>query len=121
MAKILVVDDQESTGNLIALVLGENHTVFEARNGAEGLLEFENHNPDLVITDLDMPVMNGIEMVRRVRALSREVKIIAYSTFHRRGSRAEMLSAGADLCLMKPGSLKTLEEAVANILSSNKT
>src|SRR5438552_15999932 len=120
MAKILVVDDQESTGNLIALVLGESHTVIGARNGAEGLVEFEKHNPDLVITDLEMPVMNGIEMVQKLRGLSHEVKIIAYSTFHRRGSRAEMLSAGADLCLMKPGNITTLEEAVASLLSPDK-
>jgi PAS domain S-box-containing protein len=68
MARILVVDDQPAGRELTAMLLGHrHHEVLEAGNGAQALALISQHHPDLVITDLLMPVMDGFELVRRLR------------------------------------------------------
>ena len=119
MATILIVDDEANLRAILAIALGESHKVIEASNGEEGLREFEKHKPELIITDLAMPVMNGLEMVCRLRASNSQVKIVVLSTFHN-NSEAEILKAGADLCLKKPIDLNTLEQAITPLLKAQK-
>ena len=72
MATILIVDDVPAhRTRLIELLSPCQHRLIEAANGAEGLASFERERPDLVITDVLMPVMDGYELVRRLRADSR--------------------------------------------------
>jgi two-component system, OmpR family, response regulator VanR len=115
MATILVVDDEASVRLIVCMALGDQHRVVEACNGLDGLEKFKKYNPELIITDLVMPALSGIDMVRKLRVLSEEVKIIALSTFHKH-EEGEILNAGADLCLSKPVGLNTLEEAIDNLL-----
>ncbi len=69
MATILVVDDSAVVRRMLALVLGRNgHGVRFATNGEEALQAMRSELPDLVITDLEMPVMDGIALVRALRA-----------------------------------------------------
>jgi YesN/AraC family two-component response regulator len=119
MATILIVDDEENLRAILSIALGESHKIIEASNGEEGLREFEKHLPELIITDLTMPVMNGIDMIRKVRASNSQVKIVVISTFHHFGE-TEILKAGADLCLRKPVDLKTLEQAIAPLFKAQR-
>ena len=69
MATVLVVDDYPDNRELmVALLSDHGHTMLEARDGAEGLQIAQARRPDLVITDLVMPVMDGYELVRELRA-----------------------------------------------------
>src|SRR5688500_11092996 len=79
VATILVVDDDPAIRLFISAVLRSNHQVLEAINGKEGLSMYGSHNPELVITDLDMPVMNGLEFVKALRLAGIKVKIISMS------------------------------------------
>ncbi len=70
MATVLAVDDSPSIRQMIKVVLGPaGHTVIEAGDGAEGLAKARSETVNLVITDLNMPVMNGLEMIKQLRTL----------------------------------------------------
>src|SRR2546428_13409024 len=104
MATILVVDDCELFRSLINEVLSPDHFVIEASNGKEGLSLFTTHYPDLVLTDLNMPVMAGKDFLRHLRVLARNwsVKIAMISSdYDEFGEPEEILELGADLYLSK--------------------
>lgn len=119
MATILTVDDEPYIRTLLAAVFGANHLVLKASNGMEGLHMLALHEVDLIITDLQMPIMSGLDFVRHVRRFpgKDKVKIIATSTsFYFPEQRNAMQKAGADLCLEKPVDVETIQRAVARLL-----
>jgi CheY-like chemotaxis protein len=80
MAWILVVDDDWSYRNMLRLILeGRGHVVLEAADGGEGLALYEQHNPDVVITDMIMPGVEGGEVIAEIRKRGDRVGIIAVS------------------------------------------
>lgn len=82
MARVLVVDDEPDYRFLLRMVLrGQDIDVVEASNGQRALEEIDSHLPDLVITDLHMPVMDGSELVTRLRAEERtaHVRVLLWS------------------------------------------
>src|SRR3954454_23652396 len=69
MARILIIEDEPASRDLLVTLLGyQGYTVLEARDGVEGLALTLTERPDLVITDILMPAMDGYEFARRVRA-----------------------------------------------------
>lgn len=117
MATILVVDDDVAIRALINATLSSNYAVIEASNGQEALQLFDAYHPNLVITDYELPAMDGLELVRTMRALNAKVKIIAASRlFNYEEDCRLMLQAGADLCVPKPIDLTTLEKSVVFLL-----
>ena len=119
MAIILIVDDEPNVRTLLSIAFGDQYTVLEAADGWEGFQLFEQHHPDLIITDSNMPVMSGTEMVKRIRASGSQVKIIACSTFRTPQAQERIVTAGVDLCLKKPADLTTLETAIAKLLETS--
>src|SRR5688500_1343270 len=80
MARILVVDDQRANIQLVQLILRETgHTVHAANNGAGALAQLETEPCDLLITDMFMPIMDGIELITRCRELYPGLPIVAIS------------------------------------------
>jgi CheY-like chemotaxis protein len=80
MATILVIDDQEPIRTLLRTALeGAGHVVLDAPNGRLGLDLYQKHVADLVITDIDMPEMNGLEMMLELTKNFLDVKVIAIS------------------------------------------
>lgn len=102
---ILLVDDTSSLAEAIADMLRmEGFGVGLAANGMEGLAMLEQRRYDLILTDLRMPVMDGIEFIKQVRrrnALPR-IPIIVLSAQAGELNKLESIQAGADLFLMKP-------------------
>ena len=118
MATILTIDDEESIRTLVRCALSDRYTVLEACDGLEGLRMFMSHNPDLIITDQKMPVMTGIDLVKRVRISSTKVWIVAISSsFNNKEEKLAMLNAGADICLPKPVAITFLEQVVTQLLN----
>lgn len=77
---VLVIEDHEGMGQTIeALVVAAGHTVARARNGEKGVALFHQHRFDLVITDILMPVQEGLETIQQLRAMKPDLKIIAVS------------------------------------------
>ena len=103
---VLVIEDHEGMGETIeALVVAAGHTVVRARNGQKGVALFTQGKFDLVITDILMPVQEGLETIQQLLALKPDLKIIAVSgSGHSRGM--DFLPAarafGAVATLQKP-------------------
>lgn len=103
MAEILVVDDEQSFRQVMRFKLQEmGHTVELAENGAIGYERFAERSPDLVITDLFMPEMDGLELTRRISAVSRETPVIVLTAFGDIQSAVSAMKLGAIDYLTKP-------------------
>ena len=105
MATILTVDDSPSVRQLVRIVLeGAGYTVIEAENGQEGLTQATSTAVDLVITDLNMPVMDGLEFIRGLRAMPAVVgvPIVFLTTESNDAVKQEAKAAGATGWITKP-------------------
>jgi two-component system KDP operon response regulator KdpE len=100
--KILVVDDDPQIRRVVRVILvGEGYEVVEARSGDAALLKFREFLPDLVLLDLNMPGMNGLETCRALRETS-DVPIIFLTVRREEDQKVEALDAGADDYVTKP-------------------
>ncbi|HEY0988981.1 MAG TPA: ATP-binding protein [Kofleriaceae bacterium] len=101
---ILLADDDERLAEMIGRVLGDEYTVIIAHDGAEALALVPEHQPQMLITDIDMPEVNGIELSRRFRELTgdRLAPIIVLSAMLDLGTRMAGLEAGAVDYVTKP-------------------
>ena len=116
--KILVVDDDNDSRNLICFILETEGAEINAVSSAiEALSVIEQFQPDLVISDIGMPQMNGYELIKQIRQLSntvRDVKAIALSSYTSQKDRQESVSAGFNDYLNKPLDINSLMNAIAS-------
>ena len=121
MPRVLVIDDDEDLRTLIkAMLVGVGHRVEEATDGAEGLRAFGKHAPDLVLTDISMPGLDGHEVISALRVANAEVPIIAVSGGSAVAKDELLLEAarlGAVEVIMKPFEFEQLVGAVNRALS----
>lgn len=117
-AKLLIIDDDNVVRASVAAYLEDSgFEVFQAGNGVQGLAAFQTHQPDLVICDLRMPQMDGLELIQRVSALDAEVPIIVLSGAGVMNDAVGALRLGAADYLIKPlEDLAVLEHAVSRAL-----
>jgi two-component system KDP operon response regulator KdpE len=100
--RAVVIDDEPQIRKLIRLALtSERYEVFEAENGQLGLMEIAYRKPDIVLLDLGLPDMEGVEVIRRLREWSR-VPVIVLSVREGVSDKVSALDAGADDYLTKP-------------------
>jgi DNA-binding response OmpR family regulator len=121
MSRILLIEDDPALCRALRLALEKSgHAVTEAPNGRKGLPAFLQHPPQLVITDIFMPEVDGIETIRAFRKLRPEVPIIAISGGGRLGSPADYLRMarmiGANQILDRPLEIDALRAAAAQLL-----
>jgi two-component system KDP operon response regulator KdpE len=101
-ATILVVEDEPEIRRFLRSALGaEGYRVVEAETGARGAIEAGTHKPDLAIVDLGLPDMDGVELIRRIRAWS-PMPLVVLSARAREQAKVEALDAGADDYVTKP-------------------
>jgi CheY-like chemotaxis protein len=121
MANILIVDDRPPNRQyLSALLAYANHNMFEAENGAEALDIARVRRPDLVITDILMPSMDGYQFTKQLRAdpLIASTPVIFYTaTYREREARALAESCGVRTVLPKPSSPEAIMAAVNSELA----
>jgi two-component system KDP operon response regulator KdpE len=99
--RILVVDDERSIRRFLKASLGGQYAVFEATTGEEALLAVAADRPDIIILDLGLPDMDGVEVTRRLREWS-QTPIIVVSVREQEKDKIAALDAGADDFLTKP-------------------
>ena len=105
---ILVVEDDPPVRNLITTTLRTNdYRYLVAVNGETALLEVSSHNPEIVLLDLGLPDMDGVEIIRQIRTWS-NLPIIVISARSEDTDKIEALDAGADDYLTKPFSVEEL-------------
>jgi len=120
LAKILIVDDDGALRTLLGLCfLRRGHSIVVASNGAEGLACVTAQAPDLVVTDVNMPVLDGLELLRQLRADGHaDLPVIVLTA--RADQRAAAIAAGADAFLVKPVPLRQLSETAERLLAERR-
>lgn len=105
---ILVVEDDASVRNLITTTLrAHDYKYLTAQNGSSAILEASSHNPDIILLDLGLPDMDGVEIIKKIRTWS-TVPIIVISARSEDTDKIDALDAGADDYLTKPFSVEEL-------------
>ncbi|MCA9752872.1 MAG: response regulator [bacterium] len=120
MAKrILVVDDQESMREMLADLLDlMGLTVSTVGSGAEALRLLEDQEVDLVITDLNMPQMDGMELMKQVKAAHPGLPVIVITGYGTFNTEKQVLSNGADGYIPKPCTINRVQETVTAALGA---
>lgn len=115
--KILIVEDDRHIVTLVSYILGrEGYEVQVARDGVEGLDLARQFRPDLVVLDLNMPRMDGVEMCRRLKA-EQNPAVIFLTVHTERTAVTRGYRAGADDYMVKPFELEELVQRVKSLLS----
>ena len=104
MKKVLVVEDVDFNRDLVVQLLEERYHVIEAANGQEGVALAEQERPDLILMDLSLPVMDGWEATRRLKANDalRAIPVIALTAHAMKGDEEKALAAGCEDYIAKP-------------------
>lgn len=122
MARVLVVDDAMFMRASIQKMLEANgHTLAaEAEDGREALKKYEEVQPDVVILDITMPGMNGLEVLRKMKKLDPAAKIIICSAIGYQATIAEAIECGAKDFIVKPFEASQLIAAIEKVMNSKK-
>jgi two-component system chemotaxis response regulator CheY len=120
---IVVVEDHEDARTYLAIFLsGLGANVVLAKDGIEGLEAVKKHDPDLVITDLQMPRIDGFELLREIRALKPDVRgsvpIIAMTAFGTTIENARLANMGFQAWMQKPFTVEKLLATVQALLDA---
>ncbi len=117
--KILVVDDTELNRELLTQLLEDEFDLVTAEDGVEALAKIEQEKPDLVLMDLGLPVMDGWEATRRIKAneAHKHIPVIAVTSHAMVGEESKALEAGCDEYLPKPIDEEELFKKIHDFLS----
>lgn len=124
LCRLLVVDDEESIRTLIGEVCLDSGIQVElamAADGQEAWDTFRSFSPDIVVTDVCMPGIDGIELLRRIRRVSRDVDVIVITAFAQTGMVVEALKCGATNFIEKPFTVSTITREVSQSVARWKT
>lgn len=114
---ILIIEDEHTISNFICRALSANdYKPIPAASGQEGLSLFFSHGPDLVLLDLGLPDMDGLDVLSQLRDLPREVPVIIISARDRESEKVKALDMGADDYVVKPFGIMELQARVKALL-----
>lgn len=117
MAKILIVEDDESLSRMVSeWLVGEHHTVEVSHDGADAMEKLQFYDFDLVILDLNLPSMGGINILKKYRSSGKETPVLILTGQDRIEDKEVGLDSGADDYLTKPFHMKELSARVRAIL-----
>ncbi len=123
MAKILVVDDDAMNLRRAVTALEQaSHEVLSAADGGEGIEAARAHAPDLVLMDIQMPSMDGVTVLKRLRAEPRTaaLNVVAFTALTMKGDRERLFAEGFDGYLEKPIRYKEFLASVAALLAGEQ-
>ena len=117
--KILVVDDASFMRMMIKDILTKNgfEVLGEAENGLKAVEKYKELNPDLVIMDITMPEMDGIQAVKEIKKINNNAKIVMCSAMGQQAMVIESIQAGAKDFIVKPFQADRVVDAVKKVLS----
>jgi YesN/AraC family two-component response regulator len=117
--KIVIADDSSLLRDRIkslVISVNNNSVVYEAENGADALQIIKKREPDLVILDIRMPEMNGIEVLKKIRELKMKVKVCILTNYAYPIYKRRCFEAGADFFLRKTEDFEEIEIIVSDML-----
>lgn len=119
MRRILVIEDQEDNRAILRdLLTAAGYALIEAVNGAEGVAKAEAEKPDLILMDIQMPVMDGYEATRHIKAIPSlaRIPVIAVTSYALSGDEAKTREAGCDGYVAKPYSPRQMLATIRGFL-----
>ena len=119
-ATVLVVDDHALLRTGVANIINQEpdlRVVAEAANGREAVAAYEEHRPDVTLMDLRMPVMEGVEAVRQIRAFDAHARVVVLTTYDADEDIARALEAGAKAYILKDISASALVACIHDVLA----
>jgi two-component system, cell cycle response regulator DivK len=119
MKRILVIEDQEDNRAILRdLLTTVGYELVEAVNGADGVAKAEAEKPDLILMDIQMPVMDGYEATRRINAIPAcaSIPVIAVTSYALSGDEAKTRAAGCDGYVAKPYSPRQMLATIRSFL-----
>lgn len=114
---ILVAEDTDSNFLLISTILKKDYEIVRACNGIEAVEKYKTLSPALILMDIKMPLMDGLEATRQIRALNPQIPIIAITAFAFDSDRQNSLQAGCSDYLTKPISPQLLRETLKKYMN----
>jgi DNA-binding response OmpR family regulator len=99
---MFVEDENDIREALSSAIEDEFAKLISARDGDDGLKKFKKHKPDIVVTDISMPIMDGLEMTRAIKQISKETPVIILSAFSEKERLIKAIDVGVDKYLVKP-------------------
>lgn len=122
---VLFVEDENELRNELEGAIGDEFAKFiTARDGDDGLKKFKKFKPDIVITDISMPICDGLQMSGEIKKLSRETPLVVLSAFSEKEKLLKAIDIGIDKYLIKPIDpdelMKTLNILANELLSLDK-
>ncbi len=120
--RILIVDDDNDIRNFIRGLLSDKYNVYESTNGREALQAIERNLPDLVISDVIMPVMDGFQLLKTLRENPqyKHIPVILLTSGNSDDSRKTGLERGADAFIGKPFNPDILQSVISNVLGRDE-
>ena len=116
--KILAIDDDEDmTETIVDVLKYEGYQAFGATSGADGIIVNDKENPDLIILDLRMQEMNGIETLRQIRKTDDKVRVIILTGYGNPDVAKEMVDLDISECLIKPVENEQLLHVISDVLA----
>ncbi len=119
--KIIIVDDDESIRKTFFLILNKNYRVYLAKDSGEALQRFKRAKIDLIIADLKLPYLNGVEMIAKFRELGYRGNVILISAYPDLVKIDELSRLSISHFFVKPLDLDSLNRSIDHLLNSKKT
>jgi diguanylate cyclase (GGDEF)-like protein/PAS domain S-box-containing protein len=114
---ILYVEDDENTREEIAFFLEKFALkIYIAKNGKEGLALYKKYSPDIVVTDIQMPVMNGIDMIKEIKKIDATIPTIVTTAFNETAYLLNAINIGVNRYILKPINLKKMIQEIIDLL-----
>jgi len=118
---LLYVEDNQLARDATLVILHEFFgEVITAVDGEDGFEKFQEHNIDIIITDINMPRLNGLEMTKKIRSLDKDIPILVLSAYNESGFFMDSIKLGVDGYLLKPIDLTQFMEALKKIVEKLK-
>ena len=116
---LLYVEDEDKIRNLLkSAIEKEFKKIVTASNGDEGFKKYKKYQPDIVVSDILMPICNGLDMAKQIREISKDIPIILFSAFSEKEKLLSAIDIGIDKYLIKPVDVDELLLSIEKIASS---
>lgn len=118
MAKILIVDDSRTSRKMLRSILESNgHEILdEAVNGQDGVQKFQALRPDVITLDITMPIVDGVEALKMIKALDGNAKVVMVTAAGQKNKMIDCIKAGANEFLTKPFDQQEILDVIAKMV-----
>lgn len=118
MAKILVTDDAAFMRMMLRSILQKlGHEIIEAVNGEDMISKVVDANPDLITLDITMPILDGLEALKKLRAMGNKTPVVMCTAMGQQGMVVDAISHGASDFIVKPFDEKRVIDAITKVLN----